>query len=163
MTNNYLKGQMKILKQYWLVLAILVVVAVAVLVRTFGHGNFKYDAGKLAEPSVLRTNIITKDQITGLRGRVMIIDLREAGTNNDKFPTSLKVSPDSILAKKYLNMIRKQRGPVVLTGSDYSVSARIWMVLSQMGIKDIYILSGESNPEILKKEFRPDTISAPEL
>jgi hypothetical protein len=154
---------MKILKQYRLVLAILLVVALAVLVRTFRQGNFKYDAGKLAEPSVLRTNIITRDQITGLRGKVIIIDLQEAGTIHEELAVSMKVSPDSILAKKYLDIIRKQKGPVVLTGSDYSVPARVWMVLSQMGFKDIYILSEEPDPEILKKEFRPDTKSAPEF
>ena len=135
----------------------------AVLVRTFGHGNFKYDAAKLAQPSVLRTNILTRDQLPGLRGKVMIIDLQPAGIPYGILPASLKISPDSILSKKYLDMIRKQKGPVVLSGSDYSVSARIWMVLRQMGIKEIFILAEDSNPEILKKEFRPDSISAPEL
>ncbi len=155
---------MKLLKQYWLVLAILALVSGALLVRTFSHGNFKYDAGKLAEPSALRTNIIRGDQIQGLKGEIMTIDLQGSGLDNSLvIKSSLKVDPDSILDRKYLDLIRKNKGPVILAGSDHSVSARIWMVLSQMGIKNIYILSEDSDPELLKKEFRPDTLSGPEL
>jgi len=32
------------------------------------------------------------------------------------------------------------KGPVILYSNDISVSARVWMVLSQTGIKNIYIL-----------------------
>ncbi|MFZ0280149.1 MAG: hypothetical protein WAL29_00760 [Bacteroidales bacterium] len=155
---------MKLLKQYWLVLAILALVSAALLVRTFSCGNFKYDAEKLAEPSALRTNILQGDQIPALKGEIMTIDLQNIGPNNSPvIKSSLKVDPDSILDRKYLDLIRKHKGPVILAGSDNSVSARIWMVLSQMGIKNLFILSKDSDPEVLKKEFRPDSLSGPEL
>lgn len=154
---------MKILKQYRLVLAIILLAASAILIRTYNFRSFKYDAVKLAEPSVLRTNIITEDQIAQIKGERLIVDLRpEGATNEMSGEISLKVNPDSILAKKYLDILRKQDGPVILASSDNSVSSRIWMVLSQMGMKNIFILSKQQNPEELKKEFRPDSVSGPE-
>jgi 3-mercaptopyruvate sulfurtransferase SseA len=40
--------------------------------------------------------------------------------------------------------IRKNKGPVILVSGDTSVSARVWMVLSETGMKNLYILTGKS-------------------
>ena len=155
---------MNILRQYWSVFAVLFIVLVAVLFRTFNPGSFKYDARKLAEPSVMRSNIITEDQVSELKSKKLINDIGTSGNVNEKFRDFIiKISPDSILEKNNLKIIRKQKGPIILAASENSVSARIWMLLSQMGLKNIFILSAESDPEELKSKFRPDTLSGPEL
>jgi 3-mercaptopyruvate sulfurtransferase SseA len=73
------------------------------------------------------------------------------------------IPADSILSKKYLNTIRKHNGPVILFSSEMAVSARIWMLLSQMGCKNIYILTNNTDNEVFKSKFRPDTVTRPEL
>jgi hypothetical protein len=40
-----------------------------------------------------------------------------------------------------MKLIRKNRGPVVLYSEDISEVARIWMILSETGVRDLYILS----------------------
>ncbi|MCK7537140.1 MAG: rhodanese-like domain-containing protein [Marinilabiliales bacterium] len=54
------------------------------------------------------------------------------------------MNPESILEKENLKLIRKNKGPVILCSDDSSVSARVWMVLSEMGIKNIYILQDKA-------------------
>jgi hypothetical protein len=77
--------------------------------------------------------------------------------------TNIVIIPaDSILSKKYSKQIRRNNGPVLLCSSELSVSARTWMILSQSGFKDVYIFSGDSDNEVLKEKFRPDTIAGPE-
>jgi hypothetical protein len=153
---------MKLLKQYWLVLLILLLTAAAVLARTFCHSIFKYDAGRMAKPSALKTNLITEEQLSSLKGAVLLVNLGETGISGDKHGNfTMKVNPDSILVPKYLDKIVSQKGPVILCPK--LVSARVWMVLTQLGVRDLFILTADQDPEILKKEFRPDTLSMPEL
>ena len=52
---------------------------------------------------------------------------------------------------------------MILVSSENAISARVWMILSQIGIKNIFILPEEKDFEVLKNKFRPDTLSAPEL
>lgn len=155
---------MKIVKQYWLILLILSAVGISVLHRTCSHRNFKYDSQRHAGPSVERSNIISEGQFLELSGKALIVDLRRPGQDSsEKKELTLRINPDSILDPKNLDVIRRSKDPVIFTSSENGVSARIWMLLSQMGLKNIYILSSEPDPEALKNEFRPDTLNRPEL
>jgi hypothetical protein len=155
---------MKLLRQYWLVFLLFLLIAAAVLARTFCHSLFKYDATRMAEPSALKTNLITEEQLSSFKGAMLLVNLRETGMSGfvqNEF--SMQVDPDSILEKKYFDKITHQKGPVILSCADNSVSARIWMVLSQLGISNLYILTADQDQKILKKEIRPDSLSMPEL
>jgi hypothetical protein len=55
------------------------------------------------------------------------------------------MDPGLILEKENLSLIRKNNGPVILFSEDSSVSARIWMVLSEMGMRNIYILQEQAD------------------
>jgi hypothetical protein len=74
----------------------------------------------------------------------------------------LSVPPDSILANRYNKAIRSNSGPVILYSENYSVSSKVWMVLSQAGFRNIFIYTDSSDNEILKKEFRSDSLTRPE-
>ena len=60
-------------------------------------------------------------------------------------------------------MIRRNKGPVILFSEDPSISSGTWMVLSQVGIRNLYILSDTIDDETIIHEFRPDTLAKPEL
>ena len=75
----------------------------------------------------------------------------------------ISILPDAILNKDNLNKINKFNGKIFLTSPDQALSARIWMVLSQMGIKNLYILTNDNDNETFKNKFRPDSLTGPEL
>jgi hypothetical protein len=132
---------MKFIKQYWLVLSLFLLAVILVLIRTFSQNNFRYDAVKWAEPSVIGSNILTEDQIATLSGEILLISLgNDAAIDRQFQENTMNINPESILEKTNLNRIRKNSGPVILYSGDNSVSARVWMVLSEMGMKNIYIL-----------------------
>jgi hypothetical protein len=62
------------------------------------------------------------------------------------------------LNKNNFSLIGKHNGPVLLYSADPGLSARIWMLLSQMGRRNIYILTDSTDNEILKYKFRPDSL-----
>jgi hypothetical protein len=137
---------MKSLKQYWLVAAIFLIVVLFVLFRSFGRHDFRYDAVRWAGPSATGSNIITEEQISDLHGEILLITLGNQATVTGQLKDkTMMVNPESILEKGNLSVIRKNKGPVILFSDDSSVSARVWMVLSEMGMQNVYILHYEDN------------------
>jgi hypothetical protein len=154
---------MELLSRYKIVIAVVLPILILVLIRTLGPDQFKSDAKSLAEPSVMRSNIIMADKIDALAGEKLIINLsKEESEINKMVSDALIIPADSILLRNNLNNVRRHNGPVLLFSTDIAVSARVWMVLSQMGYKNIYILCNDADNEIFKSKFRPDTNIRPE-
>ena len=121
------------------------IVTALILVRTFNQGNFRYDAVRWAEPSLSGSNILTAEQVNSLDGEKLIIDLGNNAEIISRFMESARVmDPVSILEKENIRIIRGNKGPVILASGDISVSARIWMVLGEMGLKNLFILQPEN-------------------
>ena len=139
---------MKFLRQYWLVISITLLAVILVMIRTYSH-NFRYDAVRWAEPSALRSNILTEDQIPAMSSDILLITLGSEAPAIEKLQDKiLKLNPESVIEKANLSLIRKNKGPVILYSVDNSVSAKVWMVLSEMGIKNIFILQDEQNNDL---------------
>jgi hypothetical protein len=155
---------MDLIKKYKAIFLIVLPLAILVLIRASGTNHFMTDARKLAEPSFSRTNIVTSEISGQLNGEKLIIFLGKDAVKPDLPVSARKTIPaDSILNKENLRLLRNHNGPVLLCASETSVSVRIWMLLSQMGIENLYIVSKDPEPEALKYEFRPDTTARPEL
>jgi len=138
-------NQMEFLKQYRFVISIVLIVTSLILVRTFNQGNFRYDAVRWAEPSLSGSNILTEDEVKSLDGEKLIIDLGNNADVSKRFNESTRIiDPVSILEKENIRIMRGNKGPVILASGDISVSARIWMVLSEMGLKNLFILQPEN-------------------
>ena len=155
---------MDFLKKYKVILLIVIPVVILVLLRAFSTNHFRNDARKLAEPSFSGSNIITPDKLMQLKGDKLLVILgKESKSNTVHTGKTISISPDSVMVKENLRLLRNHEGPVLLWSSDNAVSVRLWMLLSQMGIGELFILSEESEPEVLKYKFRPDTMARPEL
>jgi len=140
---------MKFLRQYWLVLSITLLAVILVMIRTYSH-NFRYDAVRWAEPSASRSNILTEDQIPAMSSDILLITLGNKAPAIEQLQNKiLELNPESILERTNLSLIRKNKGPVILFSEDNSVSARVWMVLSEMGIKNVFILQDEHTYDLL--------------
>jgi len=155
---------MELLKKYKIILLIVIPVIILVLIRAFSTNHFMNDARKLAEPSYTGANIITPEKLSQLPGEKLLVILGKE-TKSITFQTDkrITISTDSIMVKENLRTLKNHEGLVLLWSSDNAVTVRIWMLLSQMGIRKLYILSEVSEPEVLKYEFRPDTTARPEL
>jgi rhodanese-related sulfurtransferase len=155
---------MEIIKQYRVVIMVVMPVLILVILRLIGSDHFKTDAEKLAESSVNHSNIITIEKLESLQGELLLINLgNETIATHISGGKTLNIPADSILKRNNLKTIQKHNGTVLLYSSDAAISARIWMVLSQMGINNIYILAAGNDIEVLKYQFRPDFTIKPEL
>ena len=148
---------MNFIKKYKAVIALLIPVLILILFRLAAPGHFKVNAKKWAGPSFERSNLITGEMLKTIPGDKLLINLSKENTTDTGIEKTVRTDPDSLLLK--IDAIKEHEGPVILFSSETAVSARVWMVLSQMGYDNIYILSDE---EVLKYKFRPDT-TKPEL
>ncbi len=156
---------MELIKKYRLVIAVVLPILILGLIRSLGVNHFKNDAKRWAEPSVKQSNTINIKQSGTLSGKKLIINLdNDASGIREITMDAQNIPADSVLSKKYFKIIKKHDGPVLLFSSETSISARIWMILSQMGFNNTYILTNNKDNEVFKYKFRPDTISLrPEL
>ncbi|MRR22568.1 hypothetical protein EG830_06265 [bacterium] len=132
---------MKTVIEYKYVLAAVAVLAVLVLIRTLNPGIFRYDAVKWAEPSVTGGNIVSPDNLQAIGNDILFVILdADCQVPDMAGAVRLATSPGDLLRGENLRKIRKNKGPVVLCSEDISVSSRVWMVLSETGIRKLYIL-----------------------
>lgn len=155
---------MELIKRYRVLIAVVLPILILVLIRSFATYHFKSDAVKWAEPSVLRSNIISFDKALSLPGNKLFVNL--VGKNGVIITPGMKsinIPADSILNKKVLHSMKNNVGPVLLHSDEEGFSARVWMILSQLGRSNIYIVTDDPENEVMKNKFRPDTLIRPEL
>jgi hypothetical protein len=151
---------MELIKNNKVVFAIVLTILVLVLIRSSGVNHFKNDAKKWAEASVKQSNRITVNQAGSLEGKYLIINLDKDGSTIKELTADVQNIPaDSVLSKNNIDMIMKHAGRVLLFSSEPGLTARIWMILSQMGCRNIYILTNTVDNEVFKYKFRPDTLA----
>lgn len=149
---------MELFKNNKTVIAVVLIVLVMVVLRSTGSNHFKNDARKWAVASWIQANIMSLDHAQSLKGNSLIINLDKVNQTGYSEDNVHNIPPDSILSKKYVNTILAHDGAILLYSSEPGISARIWMILSQMGCKNIYILTENDDNEVLKYKFRPDTL-----
>lgn len=154
---------MDILRKYKLVLVIVVPIIILVLIKTIIASQFKSDGKKWAMQSLSAYNTITPAKVESLHGDKLIINISGNEGIKGILENISNIPADSIMNENYLKKISNYNGNVILCSNDLSVSARIWMALSQSGVKDLYILSSDPDNEVLKYKFRSDTTARPEF
>jgi hypothetical protein len=150
------------MKKYSVVLAVVLPLIILVCIKTFRTGHFRNDAARWAAPSVDQSNLISAEQLASL-SEVLVIRLDSFPEDPETTSQTISIPSEEILEKQNQRRMRSFKGSIVLTAGDPALSARVWMLLSQLGYKKLYILSGSGGNEVLKYKFRPDTVIRPEL
>jgi hypothetical protein len=148
-------------KKYSLVIGIIVVILAMVLVKTLSSGHFRNNADKWISPTINQSNLITTGRLKTLAG-ALVVDLSDNGDFLKQYNNAINIPADSLLDNVNQRKLRAHKGSIILVSDDQALSARIWMLLSQMGFTELFILNDSSNIEVLRYKFQHDTIARPE-
>ncbi len=151
------------MKKYFMILAVVLPILVLVLTKSITRDHFRNNAAKWADRSIHKTNILTAKQLDKSDGKALIIELDDIAETTGIKGEVIHISADDLLEKDNQKKLRAAGGNIVLVSDDPALSARIWMMLSQMGYKKLFILSDSTDNEVLKYKFQPDTLTRPEL
>ena len=151
---------MELLKKFKVVIVVVLIVLILVVIRSTSVFHFRNDAKKWAETSFRQANTINPEQTKLLKDKTLVINLDKNTKLSFEIAADIKNIPaDSILSRMNIKTILNHApGQVLLYSSDQGLSARVWMILSQLGCKNLFILTSESDNEVFKYKFRPDTM-----
>jgi rhodanese-related sulfurtransferase len=146
------------IRQYGIIFFVVLAVVILVLVRSLSPGHFKQNARKLAEASFTNSNTMSREKLGTLRTSSLIVDL----SDHDKLPKNppagaVNIPFRSLLEKAGQKVIHEFKGPVFLYSENPGTSAKAWIILSEMGYRNLYILTDEPDNEVMKYKFLPDT------
>jgi hypothetical protein len=151
------------MKKYIIVLAVVLPFLALILFRSLSTDHFRNDAARWAGPSINATNIITAGQLNTLEGKVLLVKIDDQEKSYPAAFKMIEIPANSILDKQSQKKLHGYKGNIILVSDDPALSARIWMLLSQMGYANVYILGETADNETLKYQFRPDSATGPEL
>ena len=155
---------MKILKKYSAIIIAVTVIIILVLLRAFSPDRFKGDTAANADATLKRAMVVTSWQAGSLGGSIFILTINEGDTVLEKHSVEhLTIREDELLLKENIRMIKNSEYPVVINCNDKTISARVWMILNQMGCKDLFVINDGNEEEAFQHKFRPDTAIRPEL
>ena len=132
----------QLIKKYGPVILVFIIVLVPVIFKGLTYSGFRYDASTRAMMPAGGENTLTRDELNKYTDNSLFVDLGPSFMPEGSLPANqLKTEAESVLLRKNFRTIRNHKGPVVIVSSEPSIAAKIWMILRQKGIKDIYILT----------------------
>jgi biopolymer transport protein ExbD len=139
------------------VLLILFVVLILVIVRTSGKNHFRQGAQNAVETVASKNFSISETEFKTTEKDYLVVDLNESG--KIQFENSLKISFEKLLEESSLQKFKETENKILLFSGDDSKAEKAWVILNQLGFKNVYVLSTEENTEVLKYEFQRDTLA----
>ena len=146
---------MEKLKNLKIVLLVLVVVLVLVIVKSIGKTHFKQNAQNAVETVVSNNFSVSVNEFKNTETQYLIVDLNESGSV--QFDNSLQIPFEKLLDESNLQKLKDAGSKILLVSDEHSKAEKAWVILNQLGIKNVFVLSDEENTEVLKYEFKPDT------
>lgn len=154
---------MKFIRKYMFVLPVILLVTALFLLRFFSNDHFRNGAEINAAPAISGSNMLLPTSENLSKEEALYINLDQGSNPYQELDGKiLAIDPKSLLSSESLKLIETADGPVILVSSDITILARSWMLLAQKGVRNLYIITSDNSQEVLKYEFRPDTILAPE-
>ena len=149
---------MQQLKNLKFVILIIVVILILVIVRNSNRNLFKQDVKSAIEATQNNSNILSPDQIHQLKSPWMVVNI-----GNSDLPDSLHVEHsmripfENLLDQTNRKILEGVDGNLIVYSADVATASKAWVILNQMGFKNVFILNPGGNPEEIKYKFQPDT------
>ena len=146
------------IKKLGYIFLFLIILLVLVLVRSFNPNLFKQDQGKAVEAVLNNKNSITLAQLKALNTQYVVINLGTGGKfDSIKIKNSINIPVENLLDKANQTIFKESKNEIILYSSDASTTAKVWVILNQLGFKKLLILTPDEQPEVFKYKFQPDT------
>lgn len=147
---------MEILKNFKIVLLILLAVLVLVIVRSVRKNTFKQDVQDIIAAVESNNFQVNKEELKGIENQYLIVDLTESGSV--PYENSVKIPFKKMLEESSLEKFKATESKILLVSDDNSVAVKAWVILNQLDFRNVFVFSDEENMEVLNYEFKPDTV-----
>ena len=149
---------MSLLKNLKIIILVIGVLLILILIRMSDSHVFKGHVKSAVEVVRDHGNTITLNQLRKIPSPYLVIEIG-SGSRHDslQFQHSVQIPFESLLDKESRETLDHTKGEMILCSDDISTASKAWIILNQLGYKNVLILTSEENPEELKYKFQPDT------
>lgn len=145
---------MKNLKEFALVIGLLLIVTALVFFRASNKNRFSGTTGDIAETLKNESVFIEAENLQ--MNDYLVVELGE-NSNNGKFPVAVKVTFEELTDNDFREQLESSEKKILLTGNEPQ-TAKAWVILNQLGVKNLFILTEMKKPEMLRYTFNTDTL-----
>lgn len=149
---------MNLLKKFKIILLVIVVLLILIVIRISDQNVFKEPVKTAVEGTQNNSNLITPNKFRKLTTSYLVIELgSESKHDSLQFLHSIKIPFERLLDEENREILNKTEGTLILYSDEIALASKAWIILNQLGYKDMLILTSVENPEELKYKFQPDT------
>lgn len=137
-----------------------ILLALVLVISQLRGNNFRQGAENHANNALMGMNFISVEEYNNTNGSAIIIGISDT-------PADIRISDlyiieeeELLLNKSEIRAIRKLPPPRILIAKNPAIMARAYILLSQKGIKELYLPEYIKEDMLLKYKFRPDTVNA---
>jgi hypothetical protein len=152
------------LKNLKFIILALVILLILVLVRNSDRNIFRSDVKTAVDATQSNSNWLSPDQLHQMKSPWLVVNI-----GNSDLPDSLQVENSiripfgNLLDEVNRKILNEVKGDLILYSADVATTSKAWIILNQLGYKNVKILGLEEIPEKLKYKFQPDTTARLEL
>jgi hypothetical protein len=149
---------MHLYKNLKIVILVIVVLLILVIIRNSDQNIFKREVKTAIEAVQTNSNLITPDQLQKRTNPYLVINLGSGDRQDSiQFQHSVQIPFENLLDKANRQVLNEAEGDLILFSVDVATASKAWVILNQLGYKNVMILTSEENPDELKHKFQPDT------
>ena len=149
---------MKSIRSLITVILIVFVLIILVIVRSTKQNIFKQDVKTALDAAQNKSNLVSLDQLKKQSTPWLVVNLgNEDLPDNLHFEKSMHLPFENLLDQTNREILEEAKGDLILYSADDATAAKAWVILNQLGFKNIFILNTNENSGILNYKFQPDT------
>ena len=146
------------LKNLKFVILIIGVLLTLVIVRISDRNLFKQDVKTAIKALQNNQNMISTDQLRQQKNPWIVLNIGDSDMPDSiQVEHSMKIPFESLLDQTNRKILEEVDGDLVLYSADVATASKAWVILNQLGFKNVFILNTGENQEELKYKFQPDT------
>jgi hypothetical protein len=146
------------IKSFKTVILVWVVLLVLVIFRYSDQNVFRSNPKQVMENVLNHQSLIKPNEISKLTNPYLIIELdNEPRNNTGTAGHSIKMPFEKIMERSNRKVLDETPAILILSSDDIATATKAYVILDQLGYKNVKILSTETDPEAPTYKFVPDT------
>jgi hypothetical protein len=146
------------LKNLRIVIVVIGVFLILILIRISDQKVFRGQVKTAVEAIQNNSNSITMNQVRKLTTPYLVIEIgSESRPDSILQIHSVQIPFERLLDKPNIERLDQTKGEIILYSSEMASASKAWIILNQLGYKNVLILTADKNSEELKYKFQPDT------
>jgi hypothetical protein len=146
---------MNLLKNLKIIILVIAVLLILIIIRYADRNVFRENPETAVALTRDNSNLISLSRLRESGTSYLLIELGSELRYDSLH--SIQMPFEKLLDKPNREILDQAKGKLILFSDDPGTAEKAWIILNQLGYKNLFILALEENPGELKYKFQSDT------